>query len=210
MWTRRVDLECESSQTQFYCYGHVTDFFPQESVPLLAPLQAASTARPLHLGFIDCEKDEVLCTGWGTTLPSVYHFSVPKKTEPQAKVPLHIVPLNMSTVVTSDIVSIPSVGKSRYLEFAEYEGAVHPFDGWLAKLGLLTPFGYVMWGFGSTPSWLMMIGISFVSRQIMSRRMGARQGVPTPGAAAPAPQQAQTPSRPAPAAPKSGSSKKRK
>ncbi|KAK5056777.1 hypothetical protein LTR84_012309 [Exophiala bonariae] len=180
------------------------------SVPLLAPVQAAS-AKPLHLAILDCDRDEIVCTAWGTTLPSIYHFDVPKKTEPQAKVPLHVVPLNMSSATTADILSIPSATKARYLDFPEYEGAVHPFDGWLAKFNLLIPFGYVMWGFGSTPSWLMMLGISFVSRQIMSRRMGARTGVPTPGAAAPAPPpQAQTPSRPAGGTPRSGGSKKRR
>jgi len=165
----------------------------------------------LHLGTIDCEKEEVVCTAWGTTLPSIYHFTVPKKSDPQAKVPLHIVPLNLSSVTTADIVSIPSASKSRYLDFPEYEGAVHPFDGWMAQFNILIPFGYVMWGFGSTPSWMIMIAISFVSRQIMSRRMARTSGIPTPGEAAPPPpQQAQTPSRPASGAPKSGGSKKRR
>lgn len=151
-----------------------------------------------------------MCTAWGTTLPSIYHFSVPKQADPQPKVPLHVVPLNMSTVTTGDFLSIPSASKSRYLDYPEYEGAVHPFDGWLAKFNLLMPFGYVMWGFGSTPSWLMMIGISFVSRQIMSRRMGSRPGIPTEGGAPAPPPQVQTPSRPAAAAPRSGGSKKRR
>lgn len=164
---------------------------------------------------LNCDKDEIVCTAWGTSLPSIYHFSVPKKTEPQSKTPLHVVPLNMSSVTTGDILSIPSASKSRYLDFPEYEGAVHPFDGWLAKFNLLMPFGYVMWGFGSTPSWMMMLGISFVSRQIMSRRMGNRSGAPAPGAAAAAaapvaPPQAQTPSRPAGGTPRSGGSKKRR
>lgn len=54
-----------------------------------------------------------------------------------------------------------------YLETPEYTGAWHPIDGWLQKYGLLQPLGYVFWGFGSTPSWLVMIAISFLSRQMM-------------------------------------------
>lgn len=163
------------------------------------------------MGILDCEKDEVLCTSWAATLPSVYHFNVPKKSEPQAKTPLHIVPLNISTTTVADIVNIPTASKSRYLDFDEYTGPLHPMDSLLAKFGLLQPLGYGMWAIGSMPSWVMMIGISFVSRQIMSRRMGGGRGIPTvPGTGAEG-QQAQTPSRPAPAAaPKSGGGRKRK
>lgn len=122
---------------------------------------------------------------------------------------MHIVPLNFTSATVSDIVSIPTASKSSYLEHEEYTGLLHPFDGLVSKFGLLTPFGYVMWGFGNIPSWAMMLIISFVSRNIMSKRMtGGAAGGPAPGAAA----GAQTPSRPAPAAvPKSGGSgKKRK
>jgi len=194
------------------CFGRCAsvDAKWKESVPLLAALPQPAGSPPLHLGIIDCEKEEVLCTSWASSLPSVYHFNVPKKSEPQAKTPLHIVPLNISNTTTSDIISIPNASKSRYTEFDEYTGLLHPLDGWVAKLGLLQPFGYLMWGFGSTPSWVMMIGISFVSRQIMGRRMGGnRSAGPTPGQ--PQPQQAQTPARPAPAAaPRSGGGRKRK
>ncbi|EXJ91526.1 hypothetical protein A1O3_00074 [Capronia epimyces CBS 606.96] len=184
-----------------------------ESTPLLAALPQPAGSPALHLGSVDCDKEQVLCTGWAANLPAVYHFSVPKKSEPQAKAPLHIVPLNMTTVTVDDIVSVAAASKARYLEYPEYTGFLHPFDGWVAKLSLLQPLGYVLWGFGSMPSWLMMIIISFVSRQIMSRRMTGGQRAPA-GAPAQAPaQQAQTPTRPAQAAgaaPKSGGGRKRK
>lgn len=85
-------------------------------------------------------------------------------------------------------------------------------DGALAKFGLLQPFGYFMWALGSMPGWVMMLGISFVSRQIMSRRMARTGGIPEPGAGAQAQPQGQ---RVAPASgsqPKAGggSAKKRK
>ena len=175
---------------------------------MLAALPSSNTA-PLHLGYLDCEKEAVLCTAWGTTLPSIYHFSVPKKTDPQAPVPLHIVNLNITTTTVDDFVTIPSTTKARYLKYPEYAGALHPFDGWLAKFNLHIPFGYAMWGFGSTPSWLMMIVISFFSRQIMSKRLNNAPGIPVQGGGVPAAPQAQTPARPAGGAPRSGGKKRK-
>jgi hypothetical protein len=61
---------------------------------------------------------------------------------------------------------------------------MHPIDGELAKFGLLTPLGYVLWLFGTIPSWAFMIGISFFSRSFMSKRM--QTGAPVAGAAGPA------------------------
>lgn len=160
----------------------------------------------MHLGFVDCDKEEILCTGWAATLPSIYHFMVPIQSNPPPKVPLHIVPLNLTTTTVADIVSIPSNSKARYLEKEEYTGILHPFDGIMSKLGLLQPFGYLMWGLSTIPSWVMMIGISFISRQIMSRRMqGGQAGVPAAaGAAQPAAP------RPAPAAAAQGGGRKKK
>jgi len=155
------------------CFGRCAevDLTWNESVPLLAAMQKRSGSPKLRIGQIDCEKESVLCTGWAATMPSVYHFSVPKKSDPQEKVPLHVVPLNMTLTTVDDIVSIPTASKSRYLQYEEYTGMLHPFDGWVAQFGLLKPFGYFMWGVGNVPSWAMMLIISFVSRNIMSRRM---------------------------------------
>jgi hypothetical protein len=75
------------------------------------------------------------------------------------------VPVFPKNVTTLDIVKIHT--EKTYLEQAEYKGAYHPIDGSLQKYGLLEPLGYLIWGFGSTPSWLIMIGISFFSRQMM-------------------------------------------
>lgn len=142
----------------------------------------------------------------------IYHFLVPQQSSTEKPTPLHIVPLNMTRTEVSDIVAIPSAGgKSTYLNYEEYTGLLHPFDGILAKVGLLQPFGYFMWALGSMPGWVMMLGISFVSRQIMSRRMARTGGVPEAGAA---PQGAAPGPRVAPATgaqPKApGSAKKRK
>lgn len=58
----------------------------------------------------------------------------------------------------------------------------------MARFGVQEWFGYLIWGMGTTPSWLIMIVLSFVSRQIMGRRMANRNmpdihGKPQPQAA---------------------------
>jgi hypothetical protein len=181
-------------------------------VPLLKALSAPASSPRLKLGYLDCEKDEVLCTAWASGVPAIYHFMLPIKSTPEKPVPLHIIPLNISSTETSDIVALPAAGgKSKYLEYDQYQGFLHPFDGILAQMGLLQPFGYFMWALGSMPGWVMMLGISFVSRRIMNRRMQNTSGIPTPGAA-----QAEPAPRVAPAtgsqprAGGAGSAKKRK
>jgi len=134
-------------------------------------------------------------------------------TTEKPKTPLHIVPLNFTDTEISDITAIPSSSKSKYLEFDEYTGIMHPFDGIVAQMGLIQPFGYVMHAIGTVPSWMMMLGISFISRQIMAKRMARPGGIPEAGGAPPA-QPAPGP-RVAPASgsqPKAGggSAKKRK
>ena len=64
-----------------------------------------------------------------------------------------------------------------------YDGALHPIDGWMAKAGLQKPLGHVINFAGTTPSWIIMIGISFLSRQFMSRRAAGGRGIPEGGAA---------------------------
>ncbi|KIW92587.1 uncharacterized protein Z519_06434 [Cladophialophora bantiana CBS 173.52] len=198
------------------CFGRCgpVDAVWNESVPLLAALPRPAGSPPLILGLLDCEKDEVLCTAWASGVPVIYHFLLPKQSAASAgaKTPLHIIPLNTSTTTVADITSLPRASKSRYQEYPEYTGVLHPIDGLLAKTGVLQPFGYFMWALGTMPSWMMMLGISFISRQIMSRRMGAGRGVPAAG-------DAQQPAAPrvAPAAPAAqpragggGSARKRK
>jgi hypothetical protein len=74
-------------------------------------------------------------------------------------------PIYPKNVTTQDIVKIHA--EKTYLVQPEYTGAYHPVDGWLARLGLQDPLGYVVWGLGSIPSWLFMILISLFSRQLM-------------------------------------------
>jgi len=149
-----------------------------ESVPLLSAI-----ANPPHLGYLDCDKEQILCAVWMAGVPSIWHFTVPQATRGattqapgQASGPthLHIKYLNSTTVSATDILRIQT--EKTYRDEEEYTGFLHPIDGFVAKYGLTQPFGYVMWFFGTTPSWMLMIGLSFISRQIMSRRMS--RGLP--------------------------------
>ncbi|KAI9038908.1 uncharacterized protein KD926_010122 [Aspergillus affinis] len=134
-----------------------------------------------NLGRLDCESNQVLCSIWSAGAPSVWHFQVPQAQLGEERPPttLHTVNLNTTTVTGETIYKIHS--EKTYENKPAYEGAFHPTDSWLAQNGLLIPVGYVIYGFSAIPSWLFMIGISFFSRTMMSRRLG------TPGAPAQAP-----------------------
>jgi hypothetical protein len=141
----------------------------------------SALSHPPHLGFLDCDKEPVLCAAWAATMPSLWYFKVPQATrgataqapgEASGLTHLHIVHINGTTISATDFVKLFT--EKTFLEEEEYTGFLHPIDGVVAKYGLTEPLGYVMWFFGTTPSWMIMIGISFISRQIMSNRMNKR------------------------------------
>jgi len=72
---------------------------------------------------------------------------------------------NRTTVTAPELAAIHL--QEKYKETTPYEGIWHPFDGPLAKNGLAIPVGYAIWGFSKIPSWAFMIGVSFLSRNIM-------------------------------------------
>lgn len=59
---------------------------------------------------------------------------------------------------------------SQVYQVPVYEGFLDPVDGWMARFGVQEYFGYLIWGMGTTPSWLIMIVLSFVSRQMMTKK----------------------------------------
>jgi hypothetical protein len=116
---------------------------------------------------VNCDDQSLLCSIWAAGPPGVWHFEfpVPSPEQPRPAAPLHIIPLNTTTVTAKDIVQIYT--KKTYLDVEPYEGAWHPFDGLLAKTGLLIPLGYVIHLFSIVPSWLLMVSISFLSRTFL-------------------------------------------
>lgn len=154
---------------------------------MLSALPQPAGAPALNLGKIDCEKEAVLCGGWALGCPGIYHFLVPQKSSTPASTPGRYVDLNVTTVTPQDIVRLASnAPNSRIMEVPIYDGALHPIDGWMAKYGLQEYLGYVISFMGSTPSWVIMIAISFFSRQIMSRRMVNRNAPDIYGSQRPA------------------------
>jgi len=145
------------------------------------PLFAADPKAP-SLGYLDCEKDALLCSIWWAHPPSLWHFQVPvaKPGQPKPPTPLHVVHMNFTAVTPEDIYKVYS--EKTYEENPAYEGVFHPMDGWLVKLGLIVILGYINFWFSKIPSWTLMIFISFISRSIMSRRFGpTRPEIPQGG-----------------------------
>lgn len=85
--------------------------------------------------------------------------------EPGTPVPIITLPLNTSSTTVQTFVDLHAT--KSYKEKKPYEGWFHPFDGELAKYGAAVPVGYVLWFFAVIPSWMFMIGVSFLSRTIM-------------------------------------------
>ena len=127
---------------------------------------AADPTAP-NLASLNCDTAAVLCTIWAAGPPAIWHIEVPVTSVHQSRpaTTIHIVPLNATTSTAQEIIEI-HYGKT-YEKRGVYEGAFHPFDGWLAKYGLNVPLGYVLFGFSMVPSWMFMILISFVSRTVM-------------------------------------------
>lgn len=73
--------------------------------------------------------------------------------------------MNATTTTVTDFTELHSSGS--WKNAPVYEGYFHPFDGQLAQYGLAVPLGYVLWLFAVVPSWMFMIGISMISRNIM-------------------------------------------
>lgn len=126
-----------------------------------AALWAADPTAP-HLAYLNCEDQPVLCNSWGAGAPTLWTFEVLPKPAP---VIVRSKGLNHTTTTMKDFTDLHSSGS--WKDSTPYEGYFHPFDGPLAKYGLAVPLGYVFWFFNVVPSWLMMIGISFLSRSWM-------------------------------------------
>ncbi|KKY22172.1 putative pth2 family peptidyl-trna hydrolase [Phaeomoniella chlamydospora] len=164
----------------------------RKSVPILSAISNSP-----NFGIIDCERQGLLCTTWGAGVPSLYLFQIPVAAPDQTQqvTPLYIKPLNTTSVNTAEIVKF--YAEQEYLtktvdektgtetEKYRYDGIYHPINGQLKVFGLLHPVGYLIYGFSQIPSFVIMILISFVSRNIMGRRAAnPRPRGPAPAAAA--------------------------
>ena len=131
-----------------------------------ATVFAAAPTAP-KLGYIDCDQEAILCSAWMAGPAAVWYIELPVTAADQSKpaTTIHTITLNTTTTTVSDIVEIHT--KKGYEQGRLVDGAFHPFDGWLAQFGLAIPLGYVLYAFSVVPSWAFMIGISFISRNVM-------------------------------------------
>lgn len=114
--------------------------------------------------------------------PSILHFNFPilpyPNASPQPASEFRYAEFNRTSVKSEDMVYLASAAPgTKIYQFPVYEGFLHPVDGWMARFGLQEYFGYLIWGMGTTPSWIIMIVISFVSRQFMSKKMLNKPGI---------------------------------
>lgn len=146
------------------CYGRCAKV--EEAWNETAALFAADPTAP-HLAYINCDKQTVLCSTWAAAAPTIWHIQRPIAQADQSTpaTTIHIVPLNTTTTTAQKIVQIHT--QKTYEKRPVYEGAFHPFDGYLAKWYLNKPAGYAIFAFSQIPSWAFMIGISMFSRNMM-------------------------------------------
>lgn len=142
-----------------------------ESVALLA----ASPTQP-NLALLDCESQAPLCNAWAASPPQVIHIELPQPLPDQSTPPTTVryIPVNRTSVTATEIAALHV--QEKYKETEPYEGIFHPFDGQLAKYGLSIPVGQAIFYISKVPSWAFMVGISFLSRSFMGRRMGPQGG----------------------------------
>lgn len=133
-----------------------------ESVPLLA-----ASSHPPNLAMVNCESEGVFCQSWALSPPQVMQILLPQPLPDQTTpaTTLRTRNLNMTAVTATELASLHL--EDKWKNISVYEGWWHPFDGPLAKYGLTVPAGYVIWAFSQVPSWMFMIGISFLSRTVM-------------------------------------------
>lgn len=137
------------------CAGIETAF--NESAILLA----ADPTAP-HLAYLNCDAQPVLCNSWGAGPPHLWIMEVAEKPAP---VDIRILTLNTTTTNVKTFTDLHAT--QSWKEKTPYAGYFHPFDGQLAQFGLAIPVGYILWAFSIIPSWLFMLGISFISRNMM-------------------------------------------
>jgi len=135
-----------------------------------ALLFAADPTAP-HLAYVNCDYQPILCNSWAAGPPSLWVFEV---SAPPALIPVHIVGLNTTTTTVKTLTDLKN--SKSWKEKPAYEGYFHPFDGPLAKFGLALPLAYALWVFAVIPSWAFMIGVSFLSRSMMGRRVAPPGG----------------------------------
>lgn len=146
------------------CYGQCAGI--EKAFNETAAVFIADATAP-KLGYINCDKEPILCTIWAANPKTIWHIQRPIAHADQSTpaTTIRIIKLNTTTTTTGEITAIHT-GKT-YEKARVYEGAFHPFDGWLAQYHLNQPVGYALHYYSLIPSWLFMVVISMASRNFM-------------------------------------------
>ena len=151
-WNVRLARKADHVALQLTLQASVALFRPDVSAP--------------HLAVLDCEQEELLCGAWCADTGSIWYILVPKPVPNQSKGPTAITIHNLlPNSTSSDITKIHT--QKQYLNTPQYNGRMHPFDGWVVEWGLQMPVAYTLWGLSKIPSWAFMIFVSLFSRSIM-------------------------------------------
>ena len=105
----------------------------------------------------------MLCYSWAASAPSIWHLLIPRAQN--ASIDVRAVPVNASTVTAAGLVQMHLEKSWRDVDL--YDGAFHPFDGWLAQWNLAVPVGQAYALFARVPTWSIMVAVSFLSRVVM-------------------------------------------
>ena len=132
-----------------------------ESAFHAATVKTAATSSA-HTGIINCDDQPVLCNSWSSSPGYLYVFELLPK---PAKTDIYIKRLNLTTTTPETLIALYE-DKTRE-SYHKLDGYFHPLDGPLAQNGVAVPIGYVLWFFNAVPSWMFMIGVSFISRTFM-------------------------------------------
>ncbi|KAI1780862.1 hypothetical protein F4818DRAFT_19251 [Hypoxylon cercidicola] len=160
------------------CFGHCGKI--ETAFNETAGKWAVTPGAP-HTALLNCEDQPVLCSAWSAPVGAIWIFEMLPEPAP---IDIWTKRLNMTTTTSDDIVTLQTEGYKSSAKL--HDGFFHPFNGPLAKYGVATPVGYVLWFFNLLPSWAFMVLVSFFSRNMMSNRMnqaGGNRGGPRPAAA---------------------------
>ena len=132
----------------------------------------ATTPGHPHFGRINCDTSPVLCSTLFAGPPVLWYIAIPgiqAADQSRAPTPIYVKGLNATEPTpVQDMVDFHA--KQTYLERKPVDSVMHPFDGVLARYGLNMPIGYGLYYLSLIPSWGMMLLVSFITRNMMSRR----------------------------------------
>lgn len=142
----------------------------------------ASRSNTPHMALLNCDDQPVLCNSWASGPPGLWVIEMLPRPAP---INVYGRRLNTTTTTTKTFLDIHAQADPR-ADFGLYDSYFHPFDGVVAQYGAAVPIGYILYFFTVVPSWATMIGISFLSRSLMNRRMAPndRPGAGAAGAGA--------------------------